>query len=822
MQGEGKGGMKVRNRDGHSVEISFNEIRDRIAQLLRTPAEHDEVDVDRVVITTINGIYDGITTSELDELSARVCADLQGVHFKYDVLAARILASNWQKNARRVLAGAFPPSFSGKTAYIALKLGTLNSGYAGFVAAHASELDAMVDYGRDDGHTYFALRTLERSYLVKAQGACVVETPQDMWMRVAVAIYMPKEEEGEDAAGALARISTCYDAMSLGMFTHATPTLFNAGTLHQQCSSCYLLGTDDSLSGIYKTISDAAQISKWAGGIGVHVSNVRAKGSIIRTTNGVSDGIVPMLKVYNETVRYCNQSGRRKGSAAIYLEPWHADVWEFVELRRNIGAETERCRDLFLALYVPDEFMRRVLDKGDWYLMSPEVCPGLQDAHGAAFSEMYNAYVNEGKYVRKIPALALWQHILQCQLETGVPYVVFKDHVNAKSNHANIGTVKSSNLCAEIVQYSDADTYAVCNLASIAVNRFAPDGGGGAQDYNHAALHQVAKLVTRNLDRIIDINYYPTPETRRSNMDMRPIGIGVQGLADLLCALKIPFETPEAVRLDASIMETIYHGALEASAELAAEQGPYPRFQGSPFSEGRLQFDLWGLAASGLSGRWDWDGLRARIRATGVRNSMLTALMPTASTSQILGNAECIEPFHSNVFKRTTLAGEFLVINRHLMRDLLDLGLWSEHMRRLLLSSDGSVQGIEAIPARLREVYKTVWEVSQRSIIDHALARGPFVDQSQSMNLFMATPSFQKLSSALIYGWTNGIKTGLYYLRSKPSTEAIKFSLMPAGQAPGASSNITAANVTPSTPPLPVLIGQACSRDNPDCEACGA
>ena len=536
-------------------------------------------------------------------------------------------------------------------------------------------------------------------------------------------------------------------------------------------------------------------------------------------------------QVYNETVRYCNQSGRRKGSAAVYLEPWHADVWQFCELRRNVGAETERCRDLFLALYVPDEFMRRVLAKEDWYLMCPKACPGLQDAHGAAFSELYNRYVAEGRYKEKVPALDLWTHMMKCQFETGVPYVVFKDHVNAKSNHANVGTVRCSNLCAEVVQYSDDATYAVCNLASIAVSRFvlpaAAAGGGGGDALarvDFAGLHAAARMVARNLDRVIDINYYPTPETRRSNMDMRPVGIGIQGLADLLCQLRVPFESALAVRIDAEVMEAIYHGALEASVELAEERGPYPRFAGSPFSRGETQAELWRLPDAERSGRWDWAALRARLAASGARNSMLTALMPTASTSQILGNAESFEPYHSNVFKRTTLAGEHMVVNRHLQRDLIALGLWDEGMRRQILASDGSVQGIAAIPAALRDVYKTAWEVQQRAVLDHALARGPYVDQSQSMNLFMAVPDFQRLSSALIYGWARGIKTGLYYLRSKPAAEAIKFGLLTnsvaqAAQAPPPAAVAQQAAQAAAEEPA---AGAACSRDNPGCESCGA
>ena len=794
---QGNNNMRVRNRGGDSVAISYDEIKTRITRLC-TPDEMTNVNIDKVVIQTINGIYDGITTWELDDLSARVCAALQSVHCDYDTLAAKITVSNMAKSMRRKLESAgFCASFSGKVAFVGTRLpNTFDARFAAFVSEHASKLDAMIDYARDGTHSYFALRTMERSYLMRVDELCV-ESPQDMWMRVAIAVSR-NTVVLDNPTVALQSIKECYDQMSCGFFTHATPTLFNAGMRFQQCSSCYLLGTDDSLSGIFKTISDCAQISKWAGGIGVHFSNVRAKGTRIKSTNGTSDGIIPMLKVYNEMTRYCNQAGRRKGSLAAYLEPWHADVWEFVELRRNTGAETERARDIFLALWVPDEFMRVLLDDGDWHLMTPDICPGLVDAVGDVFSELYNRYISEGRYVRKIKARDLWQHIINCQLETGTPYILYKDHVNRKCNQQNVGTIRSSNLCAEITEYSDNSNYAVCNLASIAVNRFLLSDG----TYDHDGLRRTSSLLTYNLNRVIDMDAYPTPETRRSNLAMRPIGIGLQGLGDLYCMLKLPYESREAMQLDAEILETIYYGALEASVELAERDGPYGRFEGSPASHGKLQFDLWGEHHTHPSNRYDWDAMKARVMKTGLRNSMLVALMPTASTSQILGNCECFEPFQSNVFKRSTLAGEFLVVNRHLMRDLVALGLWDEAMRRELLAADGSVQGIASVPDELKAVYKTVWEVPQRAIIDHAVARGPYVCQSQSMNLFMATPSFQKLSSALIYGWKQGLKTGMYYLRSAAAVEAIKY---------GVSSSSSPATVT------------SCSRTgDPGCAMCSA
>lgn len=793
--------MKVINREGASLDVSYDEIKQRIARLC-DPDMLTRIDIDRVVIQTINGIYDGISTAELDDLSARICASLQSVHHLYDALAARILVSNIAKNVRKRLADAgFAATFSGKTAYAhAHAESTLDPAYVAFVARHAERLDALIRYDRDaTHHTYFSLRTLERSYLMRIDGQCV-ETPQDMWMRVAIVVGT------SFGFAAIDEVAEVYRAMSSGEYTHATPTLFNAGMCVQQCSSCYLLGTDDSLSGIFKTLSDCAQISKWAGGIGLHVSNVRAKGSRIASTNGSSDGIVPMLKVYNECARYCNQSGRRKGSIAVYLEPWHADVWEFVELRRNVGAETERTRDLFLALWVPDEFMRRLEADEDWFLMSPDVCPGLVDAFdetegapGGGFSALYNRYVAEGKFVRKVRARALWQHVLNCQLETGVPYVMFKDSVNRKCNQSNVGTIRSSNLCAEITEYSDASSYAVCNLASIAVNRFVvypnPEnpGEGGPRGVppliDHARLHAAAKQVTRNLNRVIDVNAYPTPESRTSNVALRPIGVGVQGLGDLYCMLGLPYDDPRAIALDAEIMETIYHGCIEASVETAAREGAYDRFEGSPASEGRLQFDLWGLGEDRLSGRYDWGELKARVKRDGLRNSLLTALMPTATTSQILGNCESFEPIQGNVFKRSTMAGEFVVVNRHLMDDLMARGLWTEDLRRRLLARDGSVQSLPEIPDDLKRVYRTIWEVPQRAVIDHAAARGPFVDQSQSMNLYLAAPSFVKLSSALLHAWRSGLKTGVYYLRSTAAVEAIKYGILPAAAAAATSSD---------------------------------
>ena len=798
--------MKFCSRSGERLDVSFDEIKHRIARLC-TPEELEELDVDLVVVNTIKRLPDDerlITARTVDDLSARECASLQSVHPLYDSLAAKITASNLAKTVRALLLEqGLPRTFSGKVAYVARACpGALSESFVDFVAAHAREFDVLPVYERDATHSYFSLRTLERGYLFRVGDVCV-ESPQDMWLRVAVAVHLPGEADAADGE-VLRDIARTYDHLSRGEYTHATPTLFNAGT-GRNLASCYLLGTEDSLAAIFKTVSDAAQISKWAGGIGVHVTNVRAKGARIRSSGGTSGGTVPLLQVLNATARYCDQEGKRKGSIAAYLEPWHPDVFEFAELRKNTGAETERARDLFLALWVPDEFMKRLLGDEDWHLLPPEACPGLVDAVGEDFSALYARYVAEGRVVRVVKARALWQHVLECQLETGTPYVLFKDHVNRKSNHRNVGTVRSSNLCAEIVQYSDAGEYGVCNLASIAVGRFVrPDPATGALGVDHARLHAVAKLAARNLNRVIDVNGYPTPEARRSNLSLRPIGIGLQGLGDAYCMLGLPYDDPRALALDAEVMETVYHGALEASAELAEAHGPYERFDGSPASRGLLQPDLWRAEGADVreSGRYDWAALRERVRASGLRNSLVTALMPTASTSQILGSSESFEPVHSNVFKRTTLAGEFLCVNRHLMRELMARGLWTPELRRQLLAADGSVQRIAAVPDDLKAVFKTVWEVPLRSIVEHAAARGPYVDQSQSMNLYMATPSFQRLSSALIHGWRLGLKTGMYYLRSLAAAEAIKYGIA-AGSAAGSAP--------------------ACRRTgDPDCEACSA
>jgi ribonucleoside-diphosphate reductase alpha chain len=779
--------MRVKKRNGVITEVQFDEIKRRLLALC-DQQQLQELDVDEVVIRTINGMVDCITTSELDKLAANHCASLQSRHYRYSDLAGKLLLSNLHKTLTARMQLPQRPTFSQRMTFFAQHKPTyFQPDFLHFVVAHAAHLDEMVDYDAcPDTFTYFSFKTLEKSYLLRLDDGTLVESPHDMFMRVAVAIHQ----------GHLDKIRDTYDAMVTGKMIHATPTLFNAGSRFQQMSSCYLMGTRDSLTDIYKTLGDAAQISKWAGGIGLHVSGIRAKGSPIVSTNGTADGLVPLLRLFNETARYCNQAGKRKGSICIYLEPWHADVFDFVELRRNTGAETERARDLFLALWVPDLFMQRVSDDGPWWLMSPDQCPGLNDCWGPDFERLYLSYVAQGRFRRQVRARDLWSHILQCQMETGTPYIAFKDHVNRKSNHANVGIIRSSNLCAEITIHSDHASYGVCNLASIAVNSFLTpphhddhdhdhdhddhdhdhDHDPAAAAIDHPELHRIAQMLTENLNNVIDLNFYPTPETERNNRALRPIGIGIQGFADLLCRMRVPFDSPRAMDIGQELMETIYHGALTKTVQLAQLHGAYAHFGGSPFHAGKLQFDLWGHRP--VSRRYDWDALRARVAAVGTRNSLLTALMPTASTSQILGNQECFEPYTSNIYKRTTMAGEFLVINRHLMQDLMRLNLWTEHVRNDIIRHDGSVQHTPDIPADIKALYKTVWEIPQRCIIDHAVARAPFVDQSQSMNLFFDRPDFLRLSSALFHAWVKGLKTGCYYLRSKPAREALKVSVL--------------------------------------------
>jgi ribonucleoside-diphosphate reductase alpha chain len=672
------------------------------------------------------------------------------------------------------------------------------------ILEHAEHLDSTIIYDRDFGYDYFGFKTLERSYLLKVDGE-VVERPQHMLMRVAIGIH----KDDIDAA-----IET-YDLMSERWFTHATPTLFNAGTPKPQMSSCFLLTTkDDSITGIYDTLTQCAKISQSAGGIGLSIHNVRATGSYIRGTNGTSNGIVPMLRVFNDTARYVDQGGgKRKGSFAIYLEPWHADVFDFLDLKKNHGKEENRARDLFYAMWTPDLFMKRVEEGGDWSLMCPDECPGLSDCYGAEFEKLYTKYEKEGKVKKTIKAQDLWFKILESQIETGTPYMLYKDAANSKSNQKNLGTIKSSNLCTEIMEYTAPDEVAVCNLASLALPKFVVDG-----KFDHDKLFKITYVATKNLNKIIDRNYYPVPEAKKSNLRHRPIGLGVQGLADAFILMRYPFDSPEAKQLNKEIFETIYYAALTASKDLSKVDGAYETYEGSPISKGEFQFDMWNVQPGN---RWEWDVLREEIQEHGVRNSLLMAPMPTASTSQILGNNECIEPYTSNIYSRRTLSGEFAVVNKHLLRDLVKLGLWNDNLKNKLISANGSVQEIDEIPDNLKELYKTAWEISQKVIIEMSADRGAYIDQSQSLNIFMENANFAKLTSMHFYGWKAGLKTGMYYLRTKAARDAIKFTI-------DKSKLEEPMKKAASKPEVAVTEEEhqaeiACSLDNPDdCEMCGS
>ena len=757
--------MFVVKRNGIREEISFDKITSRLQQLSK---DLDRVKVHNVSLKTINSIYDGISTSELDTVSGNICATLASTDYQYNQLGGRILVSSAEKNIGILLGET--DNFVGRMNYIQnmynklYKRDYLVPEMLAYMNANKEYLNKLVNYTRDYTFEFFGYKTLEKSYLIKFDDK-VVESPQDLFLRVAVSIHYLQDAKD--------LIEGTYDFISNGYFTHATPTLFNAGVINGQYASCFLLGTDDSIEGMYKNVADCAKISKGAGGIGVHISNIRAKNSIIKGSNGRSNGIVRLLRVLNETSKHVTQGGKRAGSFAIYLEPWHADVKDFLELKKQTGAESERCRDLFLALWVPDLFMKAVETNGDWYLMSPDECPNLNETFGAEFEALYNKYVSEGKYREKVKAHELWDRILVSQIETGVPYIAYKDRVNERCNQKNIGVVKSSNLCCEITEVSNIDTHSVCNLASIAINKFYENGV-----YNYDKLKEVAKLATINLNRVIDVNSYPTLESKKTNLDHRPIGIGIQGLADLLCLMKLPFESQEAIDLDGKIMEVIYYGCVEASMELAKKEGSYGYYKGSDFEKGILQFDYDPRSKRILEMNpvLDWTGLKAKIAKYGMRNSLLTALMPTASTSQILGNNECFEPYTSNIYTRSTQAGEFIMINKHLIKDLTDLGVWNNDTRENIIINNGSVQEMQ-ISTELKNLYKNVWEIKQKAVVDHGVARSFFVDQSQSMNLFFPEPDTKKLSSALLYGWKSGLKTGMYYLRTKPATNAIKFTI---------------------------------------------
>ena len=742
--------MRVIKRSGRIEDMRFDNVTNRIKNL--TSGLSDKCDSQKIAQQVFSSMYDNITTQEIDILSAEICIGMITSDPDYEVLATRIIASNIHK--------VCPNNF-----HLAMRKLQKAKIITDEVVEVAQQVKDYIKTDRDFDFGYFGLKTLEKSYLQRVEGK-LIETPQYLFMRVAIGIH------GKDIPAVL----ETYDKMSQGLFIHATPTLFNAGTPRPQMSSCFLIANKgDSIDGIYGTLTECAQISKWAGGIGLHVHQVRANKSRIRGTNGQSDGIIPMLRVFNATARYVNQAGRRKGSIAVYIEPWHADIMDFLELRLNQGDEEARCRDLFSAMWIPDLFMKRVEEGGNWSLFCPDKAPGLSDVYGEEFEALYTKYEEEGLANATVPATEVWKAILKSQTETGTPYMLYKDACNKKSNQKNLGTIKSSNLCTEILEYTDKDETSVCNLASIALPKYV---NKETKTFDYDKLHEVTKIVTKNLNRVIDRNFYPVETAKRSNMRHRPIGLGVQGLADVFILCGLPFDCEESRTMNAHIFETIYHAALESSSELAEVDGSYETFEGSPASQGILQPDMW-EGETKFSGRYDWDAMRERVKTKGLKNSLLLAPMPTASTAQILGNNECFEPYTTNIYLRRTLAGEFVVVNNHLVNALKERGLWSKEMKDLMVKAGGSIQNIVDIPDDIKTLYKTVWEISQKCIIDMAADRGRFIDQSQSMNLFMESPTMSKLSSMHMYAWKSGLKTGMYYLRSKAKARPIQFSLEP-------------------------------------------
>lgn len=750
--------MQVVKRNGKREDVSFDKITARVKKLVYGLSDH--VNPIKISMKVIEGLYDGVHTSDLDNLAAETAATMAATHPDYALLAARIAISNLHKNTNKSFSETMEALYHYIDPATNKKAGLIGDTTMEIIRANADQLDSAIIYDRDYSFDYFGFKTLERSYLLRMEGR-VVERPQHMLMRASVGIH------GEDITSAI----ETYHLMSEKWFIHATPTLFNAGTPKPQLSSCFLLSmVDDSIPGIFETLSRCAKISQSAGGIGLSIHNIRATGSYIKGTGGTSNGIIPMLKVFNDTARYVDQGGgKRKGAFAVYLEPWHADILDFLELKKNHGKEELRARDLFYALWIPDLFMERVKNDEQWSLFCPNECPGLYDSYGGEFEALYHKYEQEGRARKVIRAQDIWSSIISSQIETGTPYMLYKDAANKKSNQKNLGTIRSSNLCTEILEYTSADEVAVCNLASIALPKFVEDG-----TFNFDKLVEITRVITRNLNRVIDINYYPIPEARNSNLRHRPIGIGVQGLADAFILMGFAFDSPEARQLNRDIFEAIYYGAVSESNAIARSEGHYESFPGSPASQGELQFDLWGVDPSD---RWDWTGLKASIKQHGLRNSLLLAPMPTASTSQILGNNECIEPYTSNIYTRRTLSGEYIVVNKHLLNDLIRLDLWNDDMKEMLIASNGSIQQIPGIPAELKERYKTVWEISQKALIDMAADRGAFICQSQSLNLFVESPNMGKLSSMHFYAWQKGLKTGMYYLRGKAAVDPIKFTL---------------------------------------------
>ncbi|MCL4118283.1 UNVERIFIED_CONTAM: hypothetical protein GTU68_022608 [Idotea baltica] len=753
--------MFVLKRDGKREPMMFDKITARVRKLCY--GLNERVDPIKVSMRVIEGLYDGVTTSELDNLAAEIAATMTTTHPDFAKLAARISVSNLHKNTKKSFSETMEDLYRYVNPRTGKKAPLLSDEVFKVISENAERLDSTIIYNRDFGYDYFGFKTLERSYLLKLNGK-IAERPQHMLMRVSVGIHL----NDLDAA-----IET-YELMSKKYFTHATPTLFNSGTPKPQMSSCFLLAMqDDSIEGIYDTLKQTAKISQSAGGIGLSIHNVRATGSYIAGTNGTSNGVVPMLRVFNDTARYVDQGGgKRKGSFAIYVEPWHADIFDFLDLKKNHGKEEMRARDLFYAMWIPDLFMKRVEADAEWTLMCPNECPGLFTHHSEEFEKLYLGYEAENKGRKTIKARELWEKILESQIETGTPYMLYKDAANRKSNQKNLGTIRSSNLCTEILEYTSPDEVAVCNLASIALPMFIKNG-----EFDHKELHRVTKRVTKNLNRVIDRNYYPVKEAENSNMRHRPVGLGVQGLADVFIMLRLPFTSDKAKKLNQEIFETLYFAAVTASMEAAKEEGPYSTYEGSPISQGLFQHNLWNIKDEDLSGRWDWAKLRSQVQKNGVRNSLLVAPMPTASTSQILGNNECFEPYTSNIYTRRVLSGEFIVVNKHLLEDLVNLGLWNESLKQELMRANGSVQHIDVIPKELKDLYKTVWELSMKDIIDMSRQRGYFIDQSQSLNLFMENANYGKLTSMHFYAWKSGLKTGMYYLRTKAAVDAIKFTL---------------------------------------------
>ena len=784
--------MLVIKRDGRKESVKFDKITARIEKLsygLNT----EFVKTIEIAKKVIDGLYDGVSTQELDELASETAATLTTKHPDFATLAARIAVSNLHKTTSKSFSSTMKRLYTYVNPKTDENASLLSKKVYGVINKNAALLDSSIIYDRDFSYDYFGFKTLEKSYLLRLDGK-VVERPQHMLMRVAIGIHMDD----------LDSVLETYNLLSEKWFTHATPTLFNAGTPKPQLSSCFLLTMkEDSIDGIYDTLKQCAKISQSAGGIGLSIHNVRATGSYIKGTNGVSNGIIPMLRNFDMTARYVDQGGgKRKGSFAIYLEPWHSDIFEFLQLKKNHGKEELRARDLFYAMWIPDLFMKRVESNSEWSLFSPDEAKDLHESYGEEFEKLYEKFEKEGRARKTVKAQDLWFEILESQIETGNPYILYKDACNIKSNQKNLGTIKSSNLCTEIVEYTSPDEVAVCNLASIALNKFVKDD----MTYDHKKLYEITKVITKNLNKVIDVNYYPVEEARNSNMRHRPIGIGVQGLADTFILMRQAFDSPEAKKLNEDIFETIYFGAMEASMEIAKKEGTYKTYEGSPVSKGIFQFDMWGVAPS--SKRWDWTKLKREVKKHGVRNSLLLAPMPTASTSQILGNNECFEPYTSNIYTRRVLSGEFIVVNKHLLKDLIKLNLWNESMKNRLMEANGSIQGIKEIPDDIKLLYRTVWEVSQKSIIDMAADRGAFICQSQSMNIHMQDANFGKLTSMHFHAWKKGLKTGLYYLRTKAAADAIKFTIVKDEKSKTKEEDQAA---------------MQCSIDNQDdCEMCGS